>query len=158
MPIEEKDHTFAILSELSRTTSFCSYSGLRSLKRSVRITKVIEVLVLQFSARNKKVSLFTSINDCLQVKQRWARDFILKGWISTYMRYLTTTQWCPKLHQTKATTHMNILFPKLLIQTLRKRSQPKLPSRKRTRRRITPPSRRRTRKNQTSLLSFLIQL
>lgn len=52
---------------------------------------------------------------------------------------------------------MNILLPKLLIQALTQRPQPKLARRKRTRGRIPPPRRRRARKQQRTPLPPRIQ-
>lgn len=56
-----------------------------------------------------------------------------------------------------STTNMDILLPKLLIQTLAQCPQAKLTRRDRTRHHISPPRRRRSRKQQRTPLALRIQ-
>ncbi len=53
---------------------------------------------------------------------------------------------------------MDILLPKLLVQTLRQRSRSELARRKARRRRVSPPRSRRARENKCTALSILVEV
>ncbi len=53
---------------------------------------------------------------------------------------------------------MDILLPKLLVQTLRQRPRSELACRKARRRRVSPPRSRRARENKCTALSVFVDL